>query len=211
MWLLKSPPTLFSRLFGLPWYSNTLEQWAAPLCKADAMVLEVGCASGNFSRALAAQNMKVWAVDRSPNMIAKAQQTPSPVQFKQADVMKLPFPDQYFDIVLAASLLNVVNAPLAALTEMSRVCRNGGMVSVLVPNSAFTDADAKRYLDAEQLRGFSGTAFSTWHRLAKKMDVNVLHRHFEDCGMTNITSQTLLGGMIVGMSGQSIHAISGLT
>jgi len=211
MWLMKSPPALFSRLFGLPWYRDALEQWVAPLLAPGAKVLEVGCAGGDFSRSLAARGMQVWAVDRSSQMLAKALRLSSPVQFKQADAMRLPFPDQHFDVVLAASLINVVDSPRAVLAEMRRVCREGGTVSILVPNRIFSNADAKRYLEAEQLTGFSGAAFSAWHRLGRKMDVDVLHGYFGDCGMTNITSQVLLGGMIFAMSGQSIHASSRLT
>lgn len=202
MWLMKSPPALFSRLFGLPWYRNMLEQWVAPILTPNAKVLDVGCASGDFSRSLAEQNMKVSAVDRSSQMLAKARRTPSPVQFKQADAMQLPFPDQHFDVVLAASLINVVDSPRAVLAEMRRVCRKGGMVSVLVPNRSFSDADAKRYLEAEQLTGLSSAAFTTWYRLARKMSADVLHDYFKDCGMMNITIKNLLGGMVVAISGQ---------
>lgn len=204
LWLLKSPPALFGRLSGLHWYRNMLEQWLAALCKPGAKVLEAGCAGGDLSRMLAAQNMEVWAVDRSSKMIAKARQTPSLVQFKQADVMKLPFPDKNFDIVLASSLLNVVDEPLAALTEMCRVCREGGTVSVLIPDLAFTDADAKRYLAAEKLEGFSRAAFSTWHRLGRKMEIDVLQGYFKACGTTNIKTKRLLGGMVVAISGEVV-------
>lgn len=202
-WLMKSPPALFSRLYGLPWYRDMLLQWVAPIHKPDAKVLEVGCAGGDFSRSLAELNMKVWAVDRSSQMLVRAQKTPSPVQFKQADAMRLPFPDQRFDIVLAASLLNVVDSPIAALTEMRRVCREGGTVSVLVPSRSFSDADAKRYLAAEQLTGISRAAFSTWHHLARKMDVDVLQGYFKDCGMIKIATNNLLDGMVVAISGQA--------
>lgn len=202
MWLMKSPPALFSRLFGLPWYRNMLEQWITPILTPDAKVLEVGCASGNFSRSLAERNMNVWAMDRSSQMLEKAQQIPSSVQFKQADATQLPFPDQYFDVVLAASLINVVDSPRAVLAEMRRVCREGGTVSILVPNRVFSNADAKRYLEAEQLTGLSAAAFATWHRRGRKMDVDILHGYFKDCGMTDITTQNLLGGMVVAISGQ---------
>jgi len=202
LWLLKSPPALFSRLFGLRWYRAMLELWVAPLLKPNARVLEIGCAGGDFARALAAQNMEVWAVDRSPNMIARAQQTPGPVKFKQADVMQLPYPDRHFDIVLAASLINVVDAPLAALAEMCRVCRAGGTVSVVVPDLAFTDADATRYLEAERLDGFSRTAFLAWHQRARKMEIDILLGYFRDCCTTNITTTLLLGGMVVAISGE---------
>ncbi len=180
-----------------------LEQWVEPILTPNAKVLEVGCAGGDFSRSLAERNMKVSAVDRSTQMLEKAQQTPSPVQFKQADATRLPFPDQHFDVVLAASLINVVDSPGTVLAEMRRVCREGGTVSVLVPNRSFSDADARRYLAAEQLTGLSSASFTTWHRLARKMDADVLHGHFEDCGMTNITTRNLLGGMVVTISGNS--------
>ena len=201
LWLMKSPPALFSRLFGLPWYRNTLEQWVAPILTPNAKVLEVGCASGSFSHSLAGRGMNVWAVDISPRMIEKAQQIPSQVQFKQADATQLPFPDHHFDVVLAASLINVVDSPIVALNEMLRVCRKGGTVSVLVPTHTFSDVDAKRYVEAERLTGLSGAAFITWHRSGRKMDANVLCGHFRDCGMTNITSSNLLSGMIVAIYG----------
>lgn len=202
VWLMKSPPALFSRLFGLPWYRDALEQWVAPLLAPGAKILEVGCAGGDFSRSLAARGMRVSAVDRSSRMLARARQTPGQAHFEQADATRLPFPDQHFDVVVAASLLNVADSPLAVLSEMRRVCREGGTVSVLAPDRAFSDADAKLYLAAEQLSGFSRAAFSTWHRLARKMDAGVLQDYFKACGMTEIAVGNLLGGMVITVSGR---------
>lgn len=202
LWLMKSPPALFSRLYKLPWYRGALELWVAPIHNPNAKVLEVGCAGGDFSRALAALNMKVWAVDRSLQMLARARQTASNVQFKHADATRLPFSDQYFDIVIASSLLNVVDSPVAVLAEMRRVCRMAGTVSVLVPNQEFSEADANSYLEAAQLTGFSRAAFLIWHRLGKKMSADVLHGYFKDCGMTDITTGNFLGGMAVAIYGR---------
>ncbi len=202
MWLMKSPTALFSRLFELPWYRGMLEQWAAPLQKNDASVLEVGCAAGDFSRLLAQRNMRVSAVDSSSKMLERAQKTASPVLFRQADAMQLPFSEQQFDIVMAASVLNVVDSPIAVLSEMRRVCREGGTVSVLVPEQSFSDADAK--LAAEPLSGISRAALLAWHRMAPKMDADVLLGYFEECGMLKITSDNLLGGMVVAVSGNPV-------
>lgn len=202
MWLIKSPPALFSRLFSLPWYRNMLEQWVAPILTSNAKVLEVGCAGGDFSRSLSERNMKVSAVDRSSRMLAKAQQIPSKVQFEKADAKRLPFPNQHFDTVLAASLINVVDSPRDVLAEMLRVCKEGGKVSVLVPDRSFSDTDARCYIEVEQLTGLSAAAFATWHRQARKMDVNILRGYFNDCGVTNITTKRLLGGMVIVMYGQ---------
>lgn len=204
IWLMKSPPALFSRLFGLPWYRNMLEQWVAPMLKPNAKVLEVGCAAGDFSRALSEQGMNVWGVDLSSRMLASAQRIPGEVKFQHADATSLPFPDGAFDVVLAASLINVVDSPRAALAEMRRVCAEGGVVSVLAPLQSFSNADAKRYIDAAHLTGLSGAAFSAWHCLARKMEVEVLQRYFTDCGFTEISIETLLEGMVVAVSGRTL-------
>jgi ubiquinone/menaquinone biosynthesis C-methylase UbiE len=202
IWLMQSPPALFSRLFDLPWYRGMLEQCVAPLRMPQAKVLEVGCAAGDLSRLLAEQGMHVWGVDQSPGMLAKAQRVQSRAQFRLADAAHLPFPDQSFNIVFAASLINVVNSPRVVLTEMARVCRKGGTVSVLIPAQSFTSADAKRYVETERLSGFSGAAFTAWHHLARKMDVEVLCDIFTECGMENILTEELLGGMAVVISGR---------
>ena len=104
IWLMSSPPALFSRLFELPWYRRMLEQWLEPVQKVDATVLEVGCAAGEFSRMLAERKMRVRAIDRSEKMLGKAKLAAGTVHFEQADASRLPYPDQHFDIVMAASL-----------------------------------------------------------------------------------------------------------
>ena len=200
LWLMKSPPALFSRLFALPWYRNMLEQWVEPILIPRAKVLEIGCAAGDFSRSLAQRGMNIWAIDRSSRMISKARRIRSEAQFKQADATQLPFPDQCFDVILAASLLNIVDSPTSVLNEMRRVCRIGGTVAVLVPARNFSDEDAKRYVATEKLTGLSAAAFTTWHRLGRKIDENLLRGYFEECGMTNMTSSRLLGGMIIAIS-----------
>jgi ubiquinone/menaquinone biosynthesis C-methylase UbiE len=198
-WLMRSPPDLFSRLFKLPWYGQMLVQWVEPVQDGNAAVLEIGCATGDFSRLLAERNMRVSAVDRSKRMLAKAKLVTDAVRFAQADAEMLPYPDRHFDIVMAASLLNVVDAPLAVLAQMRRVCREGGAVTELVPDKSFSDADAR--LAAKILTGFSRAAFLTWHRIAKKMDAVVLMEYFKICGLQNVTSRRLLGGMVVAVEG----------
>lgn len=203
IWLMKSPPALFSRLFGLPWYRNMLEQWVAPMLAPNAKVLEVGCAAGDLSRTLAEQGMDVWGVDLSSRMLARAQRIPGRAQFQRADATSLPFLDGAFDVVLAASLINVVDLPRAVLAEMQRVCAEGGAVSVLAPLQSFSNVDANRYIEAERLDGLSGAAFSAWHHLARKMEVEVLQGYFTECGFADASTETLLGGMVVAITGRT--------
>lgn len=53
------------------------------------------------------------------------------IEFKQADVMSLPFADNTFDICsISFGIRNVVD-PLVALKEMARVTKSGGVVMIL--------------------------------------------------------------------------------
>jgi len=53
------------------------------------------------------------------------------VQFDLADVLKLPYNDQSFDVVSIAYGIRNVADPEAALKEMARVCKPGGRVMIL--------------------------------------------------------------------------------
>lgn len=201
--LLVWPPTLFSRLFSLPWYRQALEDWLLPGLQAleQPRLLEVGCAGGDFAKALATQPLAMFAVDRSLHMLARAQRSPGTVQFSQAEAEQLPFPDLSFDVVLAASVLNIVADPRLVLHEMHRVCRPGGVLTVLVPDCAFSRAEAVALADRAQLRGFSRAALLAWHRLGRKMDAGQLTGYFADCGLHHVSSRPILGGMLLAVSG----------
>ena len=51
------------------------------------------------------------------------------VAFEVADLFALPFADDSFDVVHAHQVLQHVAEPVAALVEMRRVCRPGGLVA----------------------------------------------------------------------------------
>jgi ubiquinone/menaquinone biosynthesis C-methylase UbiE len=69
----------------------------------------------------------------------------SRIRFKVADVQHLPFSANNFDRTIATCVLHHVSDPLAALAEMRRVTRVGGLVSILIPcDPGFSYRVAKR-------------------------------------------------------------------
>lgn len=50
-----------------------------------------------------------------------------------ADVTALPYPDAAFDRVISTCVLHHVSSPLVAATQLRRVTRPGGVVTILVP------------------------------------------------------------------------------
>ncbi len=97
---------------------------------ADTEVLDIGCASGLISRAIADKAKLVQAVDYSEEMIAEAEKITKEnnVCFSVQDSTALTFPDQSFDVVIIANVLHIVENPTKILKEVKRVLRKDGML-----------------------------------------------------------------------------------
>jgi SAM-dependent methyltransferase len=97
-------------------------------------VLDVGCGPGtitiDFARRVAPG--RVVGVDRASEAIAAARHEAeglANIEFRDGDVQRLPTPDAAFDVVHAHQLLHHLPDPVAALAEMRRACRPGGVVA----------------------------------------------------------------------------------
>ena len=44
--------------------------------------------------------------------------------------MQLPYPDERFDVVIAANVIHLLDEPYKALRELDRVCRPGGRIVI---------------------------------------------------------------------------------
>jgi SAM-dependent methyltransferase len=108
-----------------------------PSLRPGLSLLDVGCGPGTITTDLAAivAPGTVIGVDREPAVITEAARlletgSLGNVQFKPADVYSLEFADQSFDVVHAHQVLQHLTDPLAALVEMRRVLRQGGILAV---------------------------------------------------------------------------------
>ena len=195
-WAMRSGPTLFSRLYAMPWYRDELQAWARPGIEPGTHVLELGCASGELSSFMHRLGAKVTAVDKSPAMLARAERLRSGPRYLMADATQLPLHDAELDRVLAASLLNVLPDARAALREWRRVLRPGGQLSLLQPARGFTDADLRRLLGRLALRGVEAMGLRCWHRMAHKLDADELAAWCVEAGFDEVQVQPRLGGML---------------
>ncbi len=100
-------------------------------------VLDVGSGPGtitaDFARLVAPG--QVLGLDRAPEVVAAAtdmaadQHLPN-LSFDTGDIYSLDFPDDSFDVVHAHQVLQHLTDPVAALKEMRRVAKPGGIVAV---------------------------------------------------------------------------------
>jgi len=96
-------------------------------------VLDIGC--GNCRHLIPFTNCNCYGIDFSEKMLEKAKKHCSNVKLKKADMRKLPFKDNYFDVCLfVASLHHLENNREKALKEMYRVLKKDGIALVCVWN-----------------------------------------------------------------------------
>lgn len=107
-----------------------------PYLRPGLSLLDVGCGPGTITADLAelVEPGKVTAVDRFGDVlnVARAEverRSLANVSFSTADVHRLDFADDSFDIVHAHQVLQHVADPVQALREMRRVCAPGGIVA----------------------------------------------------------------------------------
>jgi demethylmenaquinone methyltransferase / 2-methoxy-6-polyprenyl-1,4-benzoquinol methylase len=135
--------------FGLHrWWKGRLIRLAQPAPGETA--LDLCCGTGDLARRLARRGARVSALDFNQGMLDVARNRPwqafaagcgtkdggpahiavSP-RFIQGDALRLPFPDQFFDIVTVAYGLRNLPDVRAGLAEMCRVAAPGARLLVL--------------------------------------------------------------------------------
>jgi ubiquinone/menaquinone biosynthesis C-methylase UbiE len=99
-------------------------------------LLDVGCGPGNITIDLASRVSpgRTIGIDAAAAIVDAArasadEQGATAVEFRVANVYDLPFDDGWFDVVHAHQVLQHLADPVAALREMRRVCRPGGIVA----------------------------------------------------------------------------------
>jgi ubiquinone/menaquinone biosynthesis C-methylase UbiE len=97
-------------------------------------VIELGCGTGYFTRAIARSADHVIATDLSDEMLQVARTRLGEfenVTVQKADCMDIAFPAERFDSVFMANLVHVIDNPSRCLRESYRILRDGGSLIVV--------------------------------------------------------------------------------
>ncbi|VEG28167.1 class I SAM-dependent methyltransferase [Actinomyces howellii] len=141
---MTTPSTTYTHGHGPAVLANHSHRRAAdsaayllPHLKAGLALLDVGCGpatiTADLARAVAPG--RVIGLDAAPTVLNTARTTledhglQDTVELVTGDVHELPFEDDSFDVVHAHQVLQHVADPVAALREMRRVTRPGGIVA----------------------------------------------------------------------------------
>jgi SAM-dependent methyltransferase len=118
---------------------RTAENSAAyllPELEPHMRILDVGCGPGTITADLADRVPQghVTGIDTEPDVLAQAAELTrgrgsGNLRFTTGDVYALDYPAAAFDVVHAHQVLQHLSDPVAALREMRRVCKPGGLIA----------------------------------------------------------------------------------
>ncbi|KBZ61898.1 class I SAM-dependent methyltransferase [Mycobacterium colombiense] len=122
-------------LWGLALHDLLAEVQRVGEARAGAQVLDIPCGGGFAFRGLRpGQDCRYVAADISPDMLRRARDRATQLgmvglmEFTEADITDLPFQDNTFDLALTFNGLHCLPDPRAAVVELARVLKPGGIL-----------------------------------------------------------------------------------
>jgi demethylmenaquinone methyltransferase/2-methoxy-6-polyprenyl-1,4-benzoquinol methylase len=120
------------------WRARTARELKLILDRQGAMVLDLCCGTGDLAFSLARNaQARILGADFSHTMLVRAREkalatnVTKPMPFLEADALRLPFPDEAFDLVTSAfGFRNLANYE-DGLREIYRVLKPGGTLGIL--------------------------------------------------------------------------------
>jgi ubiquinone/menaquinone biosynthesis C-methylase UbiE len=90
--------------------------------------LDVGCGSGNYTCALSDQGFRFCGIDISEEMLSKARQKSSKIEWVHGDARNLPFQNGQFDGALSVLATHHIKDIEKCFSEVYRVIKKGNFV-----------------------------------------------------------------------------------
>jgi len=159
--------------------------------KPDATVVDVGCGTGFLTQQVATRTQgrgRIVGVDLSPSMLQTAKDNlgrlglVGSVEFRVGDAEDLPVDDVFADAVVGNMILHHCPRPKRAISEMTRVLKQGGKLAV-----ADLEKHNERWLReemADRWLGFEPSKVKKWLEDTGLEDVKVELARTKCCGIS---------------------------
>jgi len=101
--------------------------------------LDIGCGTGDYLKELLDFTEEVTGADYAEGMLLEARDRikghERSIKLSQEDIEGMSFPDNYFDFVICAGVLEYLYDDTKAFQEMQRVLKPGGSAYITFPNN----------------------------------------------------------------------------
>jgi demethylmenaquinone methyltransferase/2-methoxy-6-polyprenyl-1,4-benzoquinol methylase len=122
------------------WWSRTAKTFRDVLARPEVKVLDLCCGTGDMTAALMRlrpnNGAALVGLDFSAEMLGRARvkYPVANVEWVEGDAMRLPYPDESFDLVTAAFGFRNLSNYADGLNEIARVLKKGGQIGILECN-----------------------------------------------------------------------------
>lgn len=199
------PPKLFEIVSKVDWYQEMLEKWVNTLLLAHPKaILEVGCATGYVCNYMHACGYDAIGIDASPAMILQAKKNFHQNDFRVENALKTSFKSHSFDLVMSASLINILDAPEDLIYESARLCKMNGCISYLFPVDTISAHQIDAFLKVHHLSNFSKAVLKFWLTFGRKLAVNDVLDMLDDNGFGYYEIDSFLDGMVVAVRASKV-------
>ena len=157
-----------------------LKKIVSSLIEPGDTVLECACGTGLLSAVIAQKCRQLTATDFSEKMLKKAEKNCRAfrnITYAPADITALPFADGSFDKVVAGNVIHLLDNPMTALSELNRVCKDGGML--IMPTYMNKD-------DTGKTNGFSDAAQKAGADFKREFTMESYRQFFLDAGYPDV-------------------------
>ena len=152
-------------------------------------VLECACGTGLLSGIIAKRCKSLVATDFSLKMLKKASKKHrgyNNIEFKEGNILQIEYPDDSFDVVVAANVIHLLDEPYKALEELNRVCRKGG--KIIIPTYMNKN-------DKGKTSNFANTVGKAGADFKRQFTLDTYKKFIEDAGYKDV-EYTLIEGKI---------------
>ena len=152
-------------------------------------VLECACGTGLLSGVIAKRCKSLVATDFSVKMLKKASKkhsTYTNIEFREGNILQIEYPNEKFDVVVAANVIHLLDEPYKALAELDRVCRKGG--KIILPTYMNKN-------DKGKTSGFVNAIGKAGADFKRQFTFDTYKRFIKDAGYENV-KYTLIEGKI---------------
>ncbi len=108
----------------------------AKLVGHNKRVLDIGCGTGSLAKILTENKNEVWGIEVNQKAAEQAKKYCQQVFIADIENNSLSIPDQYFDIVIFADVLEHLKSPAEVLKSIRKKIKPSSSIIISIPNIA---------------------------------------------------------------------------